>query len=70
MEWKYYTCQQTKASVDAILADIASVFANLDCSLQARHNAKEYEKKRLAEIAELDPHFADRCGWDNPDQAD
>jgi hypothetical protein len=56
--------------VDAILADIASVFANLDCSPQARHNAKEYEKKRLAEIAELDPYFADRCGWDNPDQAD
>ena len=70
MEWNYYTQPATKAKVDAILADIASVFANLDCSPQARANAKAYEKQRLQDIAQLDPHFAERCGWDNPDSVD
>lgn len=70
MEWNYYTQPATRDKVDAILADIASVFANLDSTPQARLSAKAYEKQRLQDIAALDPHLAERCGWDNPDSTD
>lgn len=70
MEWNYYTQPATRDKVDAILVDIATVFANLDHSYQSRSEAKAYEKQRLQDIADLDPHFAERCGWDNPDSTD
>ena len=57
----YYTNCQTKNSIDAILHQIAILFAN--CSDDNREEVKLKEKQMLAEISKLDLEFAERCGY-------
>ena len=66
MEWQYYNNKAKKRKIDFLLQEAAREFANCANTNQARHNAKQREKEILDEIATIDRHFAERCGWDNP----
>jgi hypothetical protein len=70
MEWQYYTNKSKKRKIDYLLAQAASNFANCANTKEARQEAKLKEKMILDEIARIDKHFAERCGWDNPNTAD
>ena len=70
MEWQYYTNKAKKRKIDYLLAQAASNFANCPNTKEARQEAKLKEKDILDEIARIDRHFAERCGWDNPNQTE
>jgi len=63
MEWKYYTNKAIKRKIDHLLQRAAMLFANCEPSLEARKEALKKEQEILAEISKLDPHFAERCGY-------
>ena len=63
MEWKYYTNKSTKRKIDHLLKEAAMLFANCEPSLQAREQALKQEQEYLSQIYDLDPHFAERCGY-------
>ena len=63
MEWKYYTNKAIKRKIDQHLQDAAMVFANCAPGSQARSEALKKEKEILAKVWDLDPHFAERCGY-------
>jgi hypothetical protein len=63
MEWKYYTNKAIKRKIDHLLHQAAIIFANCDSNSEARKEALKKEQEILAEISKLDPHFAERCGY-------
>lgn len=63
MEWMYYTNHAKRRKIDSLLASAASLFANCDSTYSARQEAKYKEQEILAEIASIDPFFAERCGY-------
>ena len=63
MEWHYYTNKATRRKIDILLKEAAMLFANCEPTITAREEALKQEKVILAKIYELDPHFAERCGY-------
>lgn len=63
MEWHYYTNKSTKRKIDALLKDAAMLFANCEPTYEARQKALKKEQEYLKQIHDLDPHFAERCGY-------
>ena len=70
MEWQYYTNKAKKRKIDRILHEMAMLFANCENTPEARQAAKQQEIELLNQIATIDVHFAESCGWDNPNQFD
>ena len=64
MEWRYYTNKAKKRRIDELLKNAAALFANCEQTLEARREAREKEKEIISQIAKIDRHFAERCGWD------
>lgn len=65
MEWHYYTNKATKRKIDHLLQEAAMLFANCEPTYQSRQEALKQEQEILKQIHALDPHFAERCGY-NP----
>lgn len=63
MEWKYYTNKSIRRKIDHLLQSAAMIFANCAPGQEARAEALKKEKEILSEISQLDPHFAERCGY-------
>ena len=63
MEWHYYTNKSTKRKIDRLLNDAAMLFANCEPTYEARKEALKKEQEYLSQIYDLDPHFAERCGY-------
>ena len=63
MEWKYYTNKAIKRKIDHLLFEAAKLFANCESTYQARQEALKTEQEYLSQIYDLDPHFAERCGY-------
>lgn len=63
MEWKYYTNKAIRRKIDHLLRNAAGLFANCGPSLEDRKKALEQEQEYLSQIYDLDPHFAERCGY-------
>ena len=63
MEWKYYTNKSTKRKIDNLLQEAAGLFANCEPTYEARQQALKQEQEILKQIYDLDPHFAERCGY-------
>lgn len=63
MEWHYYTNKSTKRKIDALLKNAAMLFANCEPTYEARQKALKKEQEYLKQIHDLDPHFAERCGY-------
>jgi RecB family exonuclease len=63
MEWHYYTNKAKKRKIDELLKDAAALFANCEQTSEARREAREKEKEIISQIAKIDRHFAERCGW-------
>jgi len=63
MEWHYYTNKAKKRKIDELLKQAANLFANCDPTVEARNEARKKEKELINEIAKIDRHFAERCGW-------
>lgn len=63
MEWHYYTNKATKRKIDNLLFEAAKLFANCEQSYPARQVALKKEQEILAQVCDLDPHFAERCGY-------
>jgi RecB family exonuclease len=63
MEWHYYTNKAKKRKIDELLKQAANLFANCGPTAADRNEALEKEKKLINEIAKIDRHFAERCGW-------
>jgi hypothetical protein len=63
MEWKYYTNKSIKRRIDRHLHDAAMLFANCEPTADARKEALKQEQEHLSKIYDLDPHFAERCGY-------
>jgi RecB family exonuclease len=64
MEWHYYTNKAKKRKIDELLKQAANLFANCGPTAAARKEALEKEKEIISQIAKIDRHFAERCGWD------
>lgn len=63
MEWHYYTNKSKKRRIDKLLKEAALLFANCEPTSEARREAREKEKEIISQIAKIDRHFAERCGW-------
>jgi hypothetical protein len=63
MEWHYYTNKATKRKIDYLLFEAAKLFANCESTYEARQQALKKEQEYLKQIHDLDPHFAERCGY-------
>lgn len=63
MEWHYYTNKAKKRRIDELLKEAAMLFANCEPTSKARKEAIEKEKELINQIAKIDRHFAERCGW-------
>ena len=63
MEWHYYTNKSTKRKIDNLLKSAAMLFANCEPTYEARQEALKKEQEYLSQIYDLDPHFAERCGY-------
>jgi hypothetical protein len=68
MEWEYYTNRSKRRKIDFLLHEAATLFANCDNTMSARIEAKRKEQGILNEIAKYDRHFAESCGWSDPNQ--
>jgi prephenate dehydratase len=66
MEWPYYTNPQAKEQIDELLKTAAMLFAYTENTPEAKRMVQEREKEILALIANVDPQFAEACGWENP----
>jgi hypothetical protein len=63
MEWKYYTNKATRRKIDTLLQEAAMLFANCEPTRSAREEALKREREILSKVWDLDPHFAERCGY-------
>lgn len=63
MEWHYYTNKAKKRKIDELLKRAAMLFMNCGPTAADRKEALEQEKELINQIAKIDRHFAERCGW-------
>ena len=63
MEWHYYTNKAKKRRIDLLLQEAAMLFANCEPTYQSRQEALKKEQEYLSQIYDIDPHFAERCGY-------
>ena len=70
MEWEYYTNRSKKRKIDHLLLEAARIFANCENTKEARNEAKSKELAILDQIARYDRHFAESCGWINPNNTE
>ena len=65
MKANYYTCKVRKLRIDRLLQEAAGLFTacGKDSTKEDKLEAKEKEKVILKKISEIDPVFAERCGW-------
>jgi hypothetical protein len=55
--------QSNKRKIDHLLFEAAKLFANCESTYEARQEALKKEQEYLSQIYDLDPHFAERCGY-------
>jgi hypothetical protein len=63
IEWKYYTNLEIKKSIDILLHQAASIMFYCGKTVEERDQAKRQELLLLEQIYNLDPYFAERCGY-------
>jgi hypothetical protein len=63
MEWHYYTNKAKKRKIDELLKEASCLFMNCGPTAFDRAEAQEKEKEIISQIAKIDRHFAERCGW-------
>ena len=63
MEWHYYTNKAKKRKIDELLKRASMLFMNCGPTAADRKEALEQEKEIINQIAKIDRHFAERCGW-------
>ena len=63
MEWQYYTNKAKRRRIDDLLKAASILFMNCGPTPSDHREAAEKEKEIINQIAHIDRHFAERCGW-------
>ena len=65
MKSTYFTCKGKKLRIDRILHEAANLFTSngKNSTPEEIKEAKLKEIELINQIAEIDPAFAERCGW-------